>query len=94
MTGGPFSRCLALADGGSKGAAAHAMSRRFLTVMPFDAEAVARGVELVGDGYGWSASQAIHAARPARDLPEGRVVLTLTPEAYKDAGMIALHPDA
>lgn len=86
--------CLVVADNNSKGAAAHAMSRRFLTVVPFDAEAVARGVELVGSGYGWSTSQAIHAARPARDLPEGRVVLTLTPEAYEDTGVIALHPEA
>ncbi|WP_217139630.1 hypothetical protein [Streptomyces sp. AC627_RSS907] len=70
------------------------MSRRFLTIVPLDAEAVTQGLRLAEDGYGWSASQAIHAARPTREQPEGRVVLTLTPELYKDAGVIALRPDA
>lgn len=88
------SLCLVIADIGCEGVAAHAISRRFLTVVPFDAEAVVQGVRLVEEGYGWSVSQAIHAARPARDRPEGRVVLTLTPEAYKDAGVLALRPDA
>ncbi|MFB7598622.1 hypothetical protein [Streptomyces sp. NPDC056160] len=88
------SLCLVVADTDSKGAAAHAMSRRFLTIVPLDAEAVARGLRLAEDGYGWSASQAIHAARPTGEQPEGRVVLTLTPEVYADAGVIALRPDA
>lgn len=88
------SLCLVIADIDSEGAAAHAISRRFLTVVPFDAEAVAQGLRLMQDGYGWSVSQAVHAARPMHDQPEGRIVLTLTPQAYKDAGVLALHPDA
>lgn len=85
--------CLVIADLTAEGAAGHAMSRRFLTVEAFDSEAVTEGVRLVEDGYAWSASQAIRAARPTAERPDGRVVLTLTPDAYEDAGVIAVHPE-
>ncbi|NEC87945.1 hypothetical protein [Streptomyces sp. SID12501] len=47
----------------------------------------------VQEGARSASTGAIRAARPTAERPDGRVVLTLTPDAYEDAGVIAVHPD-
>ncbi|MGW3572239.1 hypothetical protein ACWDSL_51760 [Streptomyces sp. NPDC000941] len=66
---------------------------RFITIEPFDTQAAFTASELLDAGHPWAAVHAIHAARPSADFPTGRFLLTLTPEAYEDTGVRAVHPD-
>jgi hypothetical protein len=68
-------------------------SRRFIRVEAFDTDAAATATELLRAGHSWAAVHAIHAARPSAAFPSGRFLLTLTPEAYENAGVQAVHPD-
>ncbi|MGW3563541.1 hypothetical protein ACWDSL_06510 [Streptomyces sp. NPDC000941] len=65
---------------------------RFITIEPFDTQAALTVSELLYAGHSWAAVHAIHAARPSADFPTGRFLLTLTPEAYEDTGVQAVHP--
>ncbi|WP_331722661.1 hypothetical protein [Streptomyces sp. NBC_00122] len=65
---------------------------RFIEIEPFDTTAALAATELLHAGHSWSAVHAIHAARPSADFPSGRYLLTLTPEAYENTGVQAVHP--
>ncbi|TLQ38976.1 PIN domain-containing protein [Streptomyces marianii] len=65
---------------------------RFIAIEPFDTEAALTATELLHAGHPWAAVHAIHAARPSAAFPSGRFLLTLTPEAYADTGIQAVHP--
>lgn len=41
----------------------------------------------IAAGVDWRTGQAINAGRPTADWPDGRPVLTTTPEAYADWGV-------
>ncbi|MFE3556927.1 hypothetical protein ACFXKW_18960 [Streptomyces sp. NPDC059193] len=66
---------------------------RFIQIEPFDTQAALTATELLHAGHSWAAVHAIHAARPSADFPAGRYLLTLTPELYDGAGVLAVHPD-
>ncbi|MFD5514266.1 hypothetical protein ACFWIB_42375 [Streptomyces sp. NPDC127051] len=66
---------------------------RFIEIEPFDTAAALAATELLHAGRSWAAVHAIHAARPSANFPSGRYLLTLTPEAYENTGVQAVHPD-
>ncbi|MFI5672164.1 hypothetical protein [Streptomyces sp. NPDC051704] len=66
---------------------------RFIEIEPFDTAAALAATELLRAGHSWAAVHAIHAARPSAEFPSGRYLLTLTPEAYENTGVQAVHPD-
>lgn len=66
---------------------------RFIHIEPFDTAAALTATGLLRAGHSWAAVHAIHAARPSADFPNGRYLLTLTPERYEETGVQAVHPD-
>ncbi|SOE58750.1 hypothetical protein SAMN05446589_1412 [Streptomyces sp. OV198] len=65
---------------------------RFIRIEAFDTDAAVTATELLRFGHSWAAVHAIHAARPSAAFPTGRFLLTLTPKAYADTGVQAVHP--
>ncbi|MFC8412653.1 hypothetical protein [Streptomyces coelicoflavus] len=63
---------------------------RFIRIEAFDTDAAVTATELLRFGHSWAA---VRAVRPSPAHPTGRYFLTLTPKAYPDTGVQAVHPD-
>ncbi|MFE5597541.1 hypothetical protein [Streptomyces sp. NPDC056549] len=85
--------CLAAADARHPGLFATITSRRFIRIEAFDSACLFTTTGILYAGFSWAALHAIHAARPSVEFPNGRVLLTLTPELYEGTGIQAAHPD-
>ncbi|MFH8993158.1 hypothetical protein [Streptomyces sp. NPDC017940] len=83
---------LAEGDAAHPGLLAYVDGLRFVEVESFGTAAALAAVELRRAGYSWAAAHAIHAALPSVSHPEGRFLLTLTPDAYAGTGVRAVHP--
>ncbi|MGI8697197.1 MAG: hypothetical protein ACR2JQ_11240 [Mycobacteriales bacterium] len=79
--------CLAAAVAERPGLGDHIGVLPAMQVIDLDYPAAAAVGRFIAAGVDWRTGQAINAGRPTADWPDGRPVLTTTPEAYADWGV-------
>jgi len=82
--------CILDADERGPTLAAYVGALEMLHPVPLDFEAALAICELRGGKLSAAMCAAVHAARPSLERPDGAVIATMTPEAYKDAGVPVL----
>ncbi|MFD9219775.1 hypothetical protein ACFWDI_07060 [Streptomyces sp. NPDC060064] len=80
--------CLLAADGMRKGLAEHVGALPAAEIVELDFAGVAAVGALIRDGVQWHLGHAIHLSRPTVDWPDGRYVLTSTPELYAEMPLV------
>ncbi|WP_255948992.1 hypothetical protein [Streptomyces odontomachi] len=80
--------CLAAADGRRKGLAEHVGALPAAEIVELDfAGATAVGAHLRNGGE-WRIAHAVHLSRPTPDWPDGRPVVTTSPDLYADLPLV------
>lgn len=79
--------CLVAAIAHRPGLADHVGALPVIEVVDLGYAAAASAGRLVADGLDWQASQAVDAARPSAEWPQGLPVLTAVPDLYRPYGI-------
>ncbi|MHC0432408.1 PIN domain-containing protein [Streptomyces sp. O3] len=76
------------ADSLRKGLAEHVGALPAAEIVELDFSGVAAVGALMRDGVEWRLGHAVHLSRPTPDWPDGRPVVTTTPELYADMPLV------
>ncbi|MBT2392673.1 hypothetical protein J7E87_25375 [Streptomyces sp. ISL-1] len=80
--------CLAAADGMRKGLAEHVGALPTAEIVELDFAGASTLGALLRDGVEWRLGHAIHLSRPTVEWPDGRPVVTASPDLYADMPLV------